>query len=142
MPLKRLTALEKLRIEEERDSLVVDIEEFEKILKSEVKRRTLVLHEPNEAVEKFGQPRRTEIISPDDIPVFEVTEEPEDVVEEPCVVTLSTSGQIGRTPVDGARRATRADMTYFQRQYLPALLRKLQPSLPRGAPHKSLLRTF
>ena len=106
MPLKRLTALEKLRIEEERDSLVVDIEEFEKILKSEANRRTLVLHELNEAVEKFGHPRRTEIISPDDIPIFEVTEEPEDVVEEPCVVTLSTSGQIGRTPVDGARRAT------------------------------------
>ena len=106
MPLKRLTALEKLRIEEERDNLVVDIEEFEKILKSEAKRRNLVLHELNEAVEKFGQPRQTEIISPDDIPVFEVTEEPEDVVEEPCVVTLSTSGQIGRTPVDGARRST------------------------------------
>ena len=106
MPLKRLTALEKLRIEEERDSLVVDIEEFEKLLKSEAKRRTLVLSELNEAVEKFGQPRQTEIINPDDIPVFEITEEPEDVTEEPCVVTLSTTGQIGRTPVDGARRAT------------------------------------
>ncbi|HJP16838.1 MAG TPA: DNA gyrase C-terminal beta-propeller domain-containing protein, partial [Acidimicrobiales bacterium] len=105
MPLKRLTALEKLRIEEERDDLVLAIDGYEKLLKSEAKQRTLVLSELNEAVEKFGQPRKTEITHPDDLPVFEVIEEVQDVVEEPCVVTLSTSGQIGRMPVDGARRA-------------------------------------
>ena len=104
MPLKRLTALEKLRIEEERDDLVAAIEGYEKLLKSEAQQRKLVLSELSEAVEKFGQPRRTEITHPEDLPVFDVVEEVQDIADEPCVVTLSTSGQIGRMPVDGARR--------------------------------------
>ncbi len=104
MPLKRLTALEKLRIEEERDDLVAAIEGHEKLLKSEAQQRKLVLSELSEAVEKFGQPRKTEITHPDDLPVFDAVEEVQDITDEPCVVTLSTSGQIGRMPVDGARR--------------------------------------
>ena len=38
--------------------------------------------------------------------MFDTTEVAEDVADEPCVVTLTTSGQIGRSPADGARRAT------------------------------------
>jgi len=106
MPLKRLTALEKLRIEEERDDLVAAIEGYEKLLKSSAQQRKLVLNELNEAVEKFGKPRKTEIIDPDDLPVFEIIEDVQNVVDEPCLVTLSTSGQVGRTPVNDGRRAT------------------------------------
>ncbi|MBT6970954.1 MAG: hypothetical protein HOA03_06725, partial [Actinobacteria bacterium] len=106
MPLKRLTALEKLRLEDERDELTSDISGFEQLLKSETRQRTLVLTELQEAVKRFGRPRRTEIIHPDDVPVFEATEEAEKVADEPCAVTLSTSGQIGRTSVDGARQAS------------------------------------
>jgi DNA gyrase subunit A len=106
MPLKRLTALEKLRIEEERDSLLATIADLQKLLKSKERQRTTVLKELAGAVDEFGRPRRTEIVHPDDLPVFDATEVADDIVDEACVVTLSTSGQIGRLPVDGARRAT------------------------------------
>jgi len=105
MPLKRLTALETRRLEEEREELEAAIGDFKQLLKSETRRRTLVVAELTEAVEAFGRPRRTEIVHPDDLPVFDTTEVAEDVADEPCVVTLTTSGQIGRSPADGARRS-------------------------------------
>ena len=105
MPLKRLTALEKLRIEEERDDLKDTIADLEKLLGSKDRQRTTVLRELGEAVEQFGRPRRTEIVHPDDLPVYEATAVADDVADEACVVTLSTSGQVGQLPVDGARRA-------------------------------------
>ncbi|MEE3275998.1 MAG: DNA topoisomerase (ATP-hydrolyzing) [Actinomycetota bacterium] len=105
MPLKRLTALEKLRIEGERDEQAAIIVDLKKLLKSKDRQRTTVLREFSEVVEMFGRPRRTEIVHPDDLPAYEATEVADDI-DEPCVVTLSTSGQIGRLPVDGAKRAT------------------------------------
>ncbi len=105
MPLKRLTALETRRLDEERTALEGDIASLSKLLGSEQRRRTLVLAELEEAVERFGVPRRTEIVHPDDIPVFEAGEVDDDITDEECVVTLSTSGQVGRLPVDGGRRA-------------------------------------
>ena len=108
MQLRRLTALEKQKIVDERDQLLADIDDYQKLLGSEQRRRTLVLNELGELVDGFGGARRTEIVSPDDLPVFEPTEveEPSEVDDEPCVVTLSTSGQVGRAPVDGAKRTT------------------------------------
>jgi DNA gyrase subunit A len=106
MPLKRLTALETRRLEEERDGLKDSIANFQALLKSEKRQRTLVLDELGDAVERFGRPRRTEIVDLEDVPAFEPTEVVEELVEEPCVVTLSSSGQIGRFPLEGARRAT------------------------------------
>ena len=106
MPLKRLTALETRRLLDERDDLEASIRDFTTLLGSEKRQRTLVLDELAEAVESFGRPRRTEIVHPDDLPVFDSVTTTEDVDDEPCVVTLSTSGQIARSPVDGAKRAT------------------------------------
>ena len=106
MPLKRLTALETRRLLDERDDLEASIRDFTTLLGSEKRQRTLVLDELAEAVESFGRPRRTEIVHPDDLPVFDSVTTTEDVDDEPCVVTLSTSGQIGRSPVSGAKRAT------------------------------------
>ncbi|MEC9000297.1 MAG: DNA topoisomerase (ATP-hydrolyzing) [Actinomycetota bacterium] len=106
MPLKRLTALEVQRLEEERDELEAAIADHRALLKSEKRQRTLVLTELGEAVEQFGRERRTEIMDPDDLPVFDAVEMADDVADEPCVVTLSTSGQIGRVPAEGGRRAT------------------------------------
>jgi DNA gyrase subunit A len=106
MPLKRLTALETRRLLDERDDLEASIRDFTTLLGSEKRQRTLVLDELAEAVESFGRPRRTEIVHPDDLPVFDSVTTTEDVDDEPCVVTLSTSGQIGRSPVAGAKRAT------------------------------------
>ena len=106
MPLKRLTALETRRLLDERDDLEASIRGFTTLLGSERRQRTLVLAELAEAVESFGRPRRTEIIHPDDLPVFDSVAATDDVTDEACVVTLSTSGQVGRLPVDGVKRAT------------------------------------
>jgi DNA gyrase subunit A len=106
MPLKRLTALETRRLLDERDDLEASIRGFTTLLGSERRQRTLVLDELAEAVESFGRPRRTEIIHPDDLPVFDSVAATDDVTDEACVVTLSTSGQVGRLPVDGVKRAT------------------------------------
>lgn len=109
MPLRRLTALAKLELEEEATSLRINIAEYHKLLDSETRRRTLVLKELDELADKHGVARRAEIIDADSIVVHEQPT-PDDMetagVDEPCVVTLSTSGNLGRAPTDGARRAT------------------------------------
>ena len=106
MPLKRLTALETRKLEEEMTALKEDINGFNTLLKSETRQKTLLLKELDEAVKQFGQKRRTEIISSDDLPTFEIPDVAENIEEEPCVVTLSTSGQIGRIQIDSAKKAT------------------------------------
>ena len=109
MPLRRLTALAKLELEEEATGLRVDIAGYHKLLGSEARRRTLLLKELDELADKHGVPRRAEIIDADSIVVHEQPAhdhtEPAGV-DEPCVVTLSTSGNLGRAPANGARRAT------------------------------------
>jgi len=108
MPLRRLVALARQEIIDERDLKLAEIDDYLKLLKSEKRQRTLVEKELDELVEQFGEPRRSKIMQADDIEEF-VPAEVEtltDVPDEPCVVTLSTSGQIGRAPTEGATRAT------------------------------------
>lgn len=107
MQLRRLTALEKQKIIDERDELIAEIDRLEKLLGSEQRQRTLVLKELDELVERFGQDRRTEIVSHQDAPVYEPTpaEELTPTSEGPCVVTLSTTGIVGRAPAGGRRRS-------------------------------------
>lgn len=109
MPLRRLTALAKLELAEEASGLRINIADYQQLLKSETRRRTLVLRELDELVEAHGVPRRAEIIEPDSIVVHEQpppddSEAPD--TDEPCIVTLSTSGNLGRVGANGARRAT------------------------------------
>ena len=110
MPLRRLTALAKLELEEEAAGLRADIADYNALLKSEPRRRTLVLKELAELVKKHGVDRRSEIIAIDDIPVFEKPTEITDTFDPEsdtlCVVALSTSGNLGRAPTEGAKRAT------------------------------------
>ena len=107
MQLRRLTALEKQKIIDERDELVALIDQLEKLLGSEQRQRTVVLKELDELVERFGQDRRTEIVSHQNAPVYEATpvEELTPTVEGPCVVTLSTTGIVGRASAGGRRRS-------------------------------------
>lgn len=110
MQLRRLTALAKLELQAEADGLRKDIDDYEKILGSEQRQRTIVLKELETLVEEFVTPRRTLILSPDQ--VDDVTHE--DVaaevaansVDEPCVVALSYSGMVGLEPVQGPKPAT------------------------------------
>lgn len=106
MQLRRLTALEMQKIIDERDDLEARIEEYEKILASEQRRRTLVLNELEEIVEVYATERQTEIIGVDDVPVFDDVPliDEEEMPDTACVVTLSTSGVVGRAPSEGAKR--------------------------------------
>ena len=68
-----------------------------------------MLKELDELVDQHGVPRRAEIVAATEIVVHEqpTRDDTQTVgVDEPCVVTLSTSGNIGRAPTNGARRAT------------------------------------
>ncbi len=107
MQLRRLTALEKQRIIDERNELIALVEELEKLLGSEPRRRTVVLRELDDLVERFGQDRRTEIVAHQDAPVYEATPTAELTAstDGPYVITLSTTGVVGRAPVGGRRRS-------------------------------------
>ena len=107
MQLRRLTALEKLRLETDATELRDQIADLDKILASEQRRRTIVLKELEELVEQFGRPRRTRIVAPDalnDVSLEAMLEDP-DIVDEPCVVALTASGLVGREPVGGPKAA-------------------------------------
>jgi len=110
MQLRRLTALAKLELEREAGELRERIDEFEKILASEQRRRTIVLKELGDLAAEFGRPRRSTMVSPqdlDDVSLAEVAvQEKAARVEEPCVVAMSHSGMLGREPVEGPRPAT------------------------------------
>jgi DNA gyrase subunit A len=105
MPLRRLTALEKLKLEEERDELIARITDLEAILGSEQRRRTIVHKELGGLVERLGRPRRSTVISADQVDDV-LPSEPLalEIADDPCVVTLSTSGLIGREAAEGTPR--------------------------------------
>jgi DNA gyrase subunit A len=107
MTISKLVALEKLKLEEERDELTAQIAGYEKLLGSETLQRKTVLKELQEIVELYGTERRTVIVAPDALPTYvpEPDAEPT-LVDEPCVITLTTSGKVGREPATGAKRAT------------------------------------
>lgn len=110
MPLRRLTALEVQKLEAEAAELEAKILDAQKLLASEQRQRTLVLKELAVAVEEYGVDRRTQITSEDefaniDISALEGGSE-DDIADEPCVVTLSTTSLVGRAPTVGAKRAT------------------------------------
>ena len=110
MQLRRLTALAKLELEAEAGELRGRIDDFEKILASDRRQRTIVLNELEEMVGNYGTERRSRIVSPDaldDVTLEEAeAEEAANRTEEPCVVALSTTGMIGQEPVSGPRPAT------------------------------------
>jgi DNA gyrase subunit A len=107
MQLRRLTALEKQKIVDERDELLAHIDEYLKILGSEQRRRTLVLTELAEIVEVYAIERRTEIMGIDDVLVFDDVPliDENELPDTACVITLSTSGVVGRAPTEGAKRS-------------------------------------
>jgi DNA gyrase subunit A len=108
MQLRRLTQLEKLKLQEERDELRRTIADLNDLLRSENRQRKAVVDELGELVERYGTPRRTRIVSVDEVPVYEAppVNGNDTMPDEPCIVTLSTSGAVGRAATSGAKRAT------------------------------------
>jgi DNA gyrase subunit A len=63
MPLKRLAALERKKIEDEYKALLKEIDALEALLKSPSKMRKAVMTELLEVKEKYGDQRKTQIVS-------------------------------------------------------------------------------
>ncbi len=94
MRLQQLTALEIEKINEEYKELIKLIEELKSLLASERKILDLIVKELKEVKEKFGEPRKTQIIA------REKEVSIEDLIkEEDMVVTITHKGLIKRTPV-------------------------------------------
>ncbi len=102
MQLQRLTALERDKIEAEYLELLKKIEACRAILASEKKIEGIIKDELTLIKEKYGDPRRTDIVA-------EVEElEVEDLIaEEDVVVTISHAGYIKRLPVSAYRKQKR-----------------------------------
>jgi DNA gyrase subunit A len=102
MRLQRLTGLERSKIEEEYLALIKAIEEYRGILASKAKRMKIIRDELIELKEKYGDPRRTQIIeAEDDFSVEDL------IAEEDAVITVSHEGYIKRLTVSAYRRQNR-----------------------------------
>lgn len=103
MRLRRLTGLERDRIQEEYDEIMKLIEELKAILADEERLLDLIREELIEIRDKYGDERRTEIVLGS---VMDI--EDEDLIpEEAIVVTLSHNNYIKRLPSDTYRAQNR-----------------------------------
>ncbi len=89
--LRQLAKLEQLKLENERDELVNEQNDIEKILKSKTRLKTLIKNELIEIKEEFGEERKSPIIHESNAKVFS---EEETIVTEPITVVLSKAGWI------------------------------------------------
>ena len=89
--LRQLAKLEQLKIENERNELVSEQDEIEKILKSKSRLKTLIKNELIEIRELFGEERKSPIIDSTNAKVFS---EEDTIVTEPITVVLSKAGWI------------------------------------------------
>ncbi|MFM9048543.1 MAG: DNA gyrase subunit A, partial [Actinomycetota bacterium] len=95
MQLRRLAALERQKIIDEFDELTAKIADYNDILASEPRQRSIVSEELAEVVNDFGDDRRTQFIPWDG----DVTHE-DLIAEEDVVVTITAGGYAKRTKSD------------------------------------------
>ena len=95
MRLQRLTGLERQKIIDDAKEVEAAIKRFRQILADEALVRGLIADELKELKDKFGNPRRTEIIPQ----AQEFTDE-DLIADEEMVVTISHRGYIKRTPLN------------------------------------------
>ena len=102
MQLRKLAALERQELVNERDELAAKIADYESILASPERQRQIIGDELGEIVAKYGDVRRTEIIA------FDGDVADEDLIaEEDIVVTISYGGYAKRTKTDQYRAQRR-----------------------------------
>ena len=95
MQLRRLAALERKKITDEYDDLMSRIADYNDILSSEARQRSIVGDELAEIVDKFGDERRTEIVPFDgDMSIEDL------IAEEDLVITITRDGYAKRTKSD------------------------------------------
>ncbi len=102
MQLRRLAALERQKIIDEYDELMARIADYNDILASEERQRTIVSEELAEVVNDYGDERRTQFIPWDG----DVTNE-DLIAEEDVVITITAGGYAKRTKTDLYREQRR-----------------------------------
>ena len=106
MRLKRLTGLEKSKIEEEIAELEKLVKELEEILASEEKILEVIKTEMLEIKDKYADERRTHI----DMTAIDYIEDESLIPVENVVITLTNKGYIKRLPADTYRTQNRGGM--------------------------------
>ncbi len=102
MRLSRLTGLERQKLLDEIKALKELVVELQLLLESKAKRVALIREELIEIADKYGDPRRTEVVA--NYQEFTI----EDMIaEEEMAITISHQGYIKRFPVSGLRRQRR-----------------------------------
>ena len=96
MRLSSLAKLEKLELQNERNSLCDDIADYKTLLQSEDLQEKEVRRRLEELVKKYGDPRRTELAQ---IEVPKEEKEIAEVIPEDVVVVTTQTGLIKRVPV-------------------------------------------
>lgn len=96
LKLRRLTGLERAKIEEELNNLLSLIEELKSILASEQKVLEIIKNELTEIKEKYGDERRTKI----DMTAIDFIEDESLIPEENSIITLTEKGYIKRLAAD------------------------------------------
>ena len=105
MPLRRLAALERRKIEEEYKQIVDTIKHLKNMLHSQKKMRQVVIDELKEVREKYADPRRTHIIQMDEGETAADLLTTSDVMpEEQVWVAISEDNVIARTNKDKSFR--------------------------------------
>ena len=89
--LRQLAKLEQIKLQKERDDLVSEQGDIEKILKSKTRLKTLIKNELIQIKENFGEERKSPIVESTNAKVFS---EEETIVTEPVTVVLSKAGWI------------------------------------------------
>ena len=106
MRLKRLTGLEKSKIEEEIAELEKLVKELEEILASEEKILEVIKTEMFEIKDKYADERRTHI----DMTAIDYIEDESLIPVENVVITLTNKGYIKRLPADTYKTQNRGGM--------------------------------
>ena len=86
MPLRRLTALEREKLDEEKKDLKETIKELTAILKSRAKQNKILVEELEAITEKFGDERRSRLV--DDVGEVKI----EDLIEDEEIIVSVSSG--------------------------------------------------
>ena len=103
MRLRRLTGLERDKIEDEYQNLVTLIADLKDILANEYRVHGIIRDELTEVMIKHGDDRRTEIVRGSDFDI-----EDEDLIpEEQVIITLTNNGYIKRQPISTYRSQNR-----------------------------------
>jgi DNA gyrase subunit A len=102
MPLRRLTRLEREKLEEEHKELQATIKRLKALLKDPKKIRSLIKDELREIKEKYGDERRTELRAEEgEIDLEDL------VTVQDVVITVSRAGYVKRLPTETYRRQGR-----------------------------------